>query len=305
MRLSKTDKLFFISLFPSAIIVIGLLCLFLLVTSSHSLDSILTYGIRLFIESAWNPEKELYGIFSPIIGTLVTSLIATCTALVFSIPLSIFVVEYLNKQVRDVFTSIVELMGGVPTIIYAVWALHYLAPFMKTTIMEPLHEYLGFIPLFSCRPITGLSILTAGVAIGISLIPYMTSIIIESYRLVPTIYKEACLSIGATKYELVKIMLAIVKPAIVASAILGFARASGETTIAVTTVGNAMSTGICIIGPSYTVPALLASQYANANLYRYAESVLYAAASVILLFTLILSFAGLGILEKWRARIVV
>lgn len=305
MGWSKTDKLFFISLLPAAIIVISLLCLFLLVTASRSWSSVLTYGIKLFLESAWNPEKELYGILSPIAGTLVTSLIATCTALLLSIPLSVFIVEYLNKRVQDVFASIVELMGGVPTIMYAVWALHYLVPFMKTTIMEPLHEYLGFIPLFSCRPITGLSLLTAGIAIGISLVPYITSIIIESYRLVPATYKEACLSIGATKYELVKIMLAIIKPAIAASAILGFARASGETTIAVTVVGNAVSTSMCIIGPGYTVPALLASQYANANLYQYAESVLYAAASVILLFTLVLSFAGLGILEKWRVRVVV
>ncbi|MEM1720026.1 MAG: phosphate ABC transporter permease subunit PstC [Desulfurococcaceae archaeon] len=305
MSWSRTDKLFFISLLPSAIIVTGLLGLFLFVVLIHSWDSILAYGARLFVESVWNPEKELYGILSPIIGTLLTSLIATCTALVFSVSLSIFVVEYLNKRVQNIFVPIIELMGGVPTIVYAIWALHYLVPFMKASIMEPLHKYLGFIPLFSCQPTTGFSILIAGIAIGIPLIPYTTSIIVESYKLVPLTYKEACFGIGATKYELVKVMLAIIKPAIIASAILSFARASGETTIAVTTVGNAMSTSVCIIGPGYTVPALLASQYANANLYQYAESVLYAAALTILLLTLVLSFIGLRILEKWRVRIVV
>lgn len=305
MKRSKTDTLFFISLTPSAIVVVGLILLFLIVVFSRSRESLTVYGINLLTSTGWSPEQEVYGILSPIVGTFVVSAISTLIALLLSIPLSVFIVEYLKGFLRDLFSSLVELMGGMPTVIYAVWALRYLVPVMREMVLEPLYVYLGFIPIFSCKPVAGFSLLTAGLVIGISITPFTTSIIMESYKLIPTTYREACLGIGATRYELVRSMLSISKPAILAAAVLGFARASGETTIAATVVGNAFTTQMCIIGPGYTVPALIASQYENANLYKYAESVLYVAASIILLATLFASFVGLRILERWRLRIVV
>lgn len=305
MKWSKTDKLFFVSLLPSSIVIIGLLSVTLLVVSSQSYKSISIYGFSLFTGNTWNAEREEYGLLTPIIGTFTTSTLATLISLFFSIPLSIFLTEFLRGRIRDVFTSLVELMAGIPTVVYAVWGLNYVSPFMRDHVLGPLHAYLGFIPFFSCRPLTGLSILTASVVLGISLVPFTTSIILESYKLIPLTYREACLGIGATRYELVKELLSISKPAVLAASILAFARASGETTIAATIVGNTFTTGLCIIGPGYTIPALIANQYANANLYEYAESVLYAAALIILIITLILSFTGLRTLEKWRVKIVV
>lgn len=305
MGWSRSDKLFFISILPSAIIVVGLLGVTVLMVASNAYTSIATYGVELFTRSIWNAEREEYGILSPVMGTFLTSIFATLISMFFSIPLTVFLSDFLSGRVRDFFVSLVELMGGIPTIIYAIWGLYYVAPFMKTHLLEPLHIYLGFIPLFSCKPVTGVSILTASVVLGISLVPFSTSIMLESYKLIPLTYREACLGIGATRYELVKEMLSISKPAILASIVLAFARASGETTIAATLVGNAFTTGLCILGPGYTVPALIANQYANANLYRYAESVLYASALVVLTVTLVLSFIGLRVLERWRVRIVV
>lgn len=302
-RLSH-DKVFFISFLPISIIVASILVVFFITLLNYSLSAIKVFGLRLFIESAWDPEKELYGVAAPVIGTFITSFIAVVASLFFSIPLSIFVLEFLRGRLRDVLASIVELMGGVPTIVYAIWSLNYLTVFLKSYVMEPLHRYLGFIPLFSCKPIAGLSIFTAGVAIGISLVPYMTSIIIESYRLIPSMYREACLGIGATRYETIRILFSLARPAIIAATLLGFARATGETTIAVATIGNAISLSSCILGPGSTVSALIASQYENASLYMYAGPVLYASALLILVVTLILSFIGLRILERWRVRIV-
>ncbi|MEM1645678.1 MAG: phosphate ABC transporter permease subunit PstC [Ignisphaera sp.] len=299
------DKMFFISFLPTAIIISGILVIFFIILLNQSIQSITIFGLNLFIQSVWNPEKEVYGVFAPIIGTFITSSIAVVISLVFSIPLAILITEYLKGRPRDILSSIVELMGGIPTIVYAVWSLYYLAPFLRSYIMVPLHNYLSFIPFFSCRPITGLTIFTASVAIGISLVPYTTSLIIESYKLIPVMYREACLGIGATRYETIKILLSLAKPAIIASAILGFARASGETTIAVTTIGNSMYLSLCLFTPGYTVSALIASQYENAGLYKYAESVLHVAALSILITTLILSFIGLRILDRWRVKIVV
>lgn len=305
MNWSRTDKLFFLSLLPSAILIIGLLGITLLVVSSQSYKSISIYGLSLFTENTWSAEREEYGLLSPLIGTFTISTLATLISLFFSIPLSIFLAEFIRGRVRDVFTSMVELMAGVPTVVYAVWGLNYVSPFMRDYVLDPIYNYLGFIPIFSCRPLTGLSVLTASVVLGISLVPFTTSLILESYKLIPVTYREACLAIGATRYELVKELISISRPAILAASILAFARASGETTIAATVIGNAFTRGLCIIGPGYTVPALIANQYANANLYMYAESVLYAAALIILIVTLVLSFLGLRTLERWRVRIVV
>lgn len=305
MVTARSDKIFLLSTLPSAIVVIGLIGVTLLVVGSRAYDSMRIYGARLFIDNVWSPEREEYGLLSPIAGTFIVSFLATLLSLIFSIPLTIFLSEILRGRIKDLFSSLIELMSGLPTVIYAVWGLNYLAPLIKDHILDPLHTYLGFIPLFSCKPLTGLSLLTASIVLGISLVPYTTSIIYESYRMIPLAYREACLGIGATRYELVKTMLSISKPAILASSILSFARASGETTIAATLVGNAYTSSLCILGPGYTVPALIANQYANANLYIHAESVLYSAALVILLTTLVLSLTGLRILERWRLRIVV
>lgn len=302
---SKRDMLFFFSLLPSASILVALLTLILYSIVARSVDAFRALGIDMLLKSMWSPENEAYGILSPVVGTFVVASIAVATSLLFSVPLSVLVVELVHGKLREALILLVELMGGLPTVVYALWSLNFLMPFLRDYVMMPLHAYLGFVPPFSCRPVTGFSVFVAGVAIGISLIPYMASIIIESYRSIPSMYREACLGIGATRYELVRILLSLSKPAIVAAAMLGFARAAGETTIAAVVVGSSMHLSPCIFAPGHTVSALIASQYANAALYRYAEPVLYASSLIVLASALVLSFAGLNVLDKWRVRVVV
>lgn len=305
MNKGRSDRILFLSLAPFSFILVGLMALFLFVLVNRSWESLAVFDGSILTRNLWDPENEGYGVLGPLLGTLITSGIATIIALALSIPLSIFIVDFLKGPLREVFASVIEMMGGMPTIIYAIWAMWYFAPVIKEALLDPLHQYLGFIPLFSCTPLAGFSVLTAGIVIGISLVPYSTAIISESYRMLPATYREACLGIGATRYEATRILMSLLKPAIIASALLSFARGAGETTIAVATVGNAMSLGTCIIGPGYTISALIASQYANAGLYRYAESVLYFGALVVLAITLLASLAGLVLLEKWRVRVVV
>jgi len=302
---SKRDKLFFLSLLPLSVSLLAILILSVTTIVLRSLDSFQHFGFQLITSSVWNPEKEVYGLLAPIIGSLATSALAVLTALVLSLPLSIMIAEYLRGFAKSVVSSVVELMGGMPTIIYAVWASQYLVPFLKQLAMEPLHRALPFIPLFSCRPITGFSIFAAGIAIGISIVPYVTALILEAYQSIPMMYREACYGIGATKYETVRVMISLARPAIIAALILGFARALGETTIAVATVGNSMYLSSCLFAPGYTVSALIASQFANAYLYQYAETVLYSSILVVVVTAIALSFYGSTTIVRWRSRIVV
>jgi phosphate transport system permease protein len=303
--MTRKDKLFFISLLPLSSSLLTILVLSIATVALKSLDSFQTFGLNLLISSTWNPERGVYGFLAPLIGSVTTSILAVITALFLSLPLTIIIAEYLRGIVKNVVSSIVELMGGMPTIIYAVWASQYLVPFLKEFIMEPLHNVFKFIPLFSCRPITGFSIFASGISIGISIVPYVTAIILEAYQSIPLAYREACYGIGATRYESIKILLSLARPAIVASLILGFARSLGETTIAAVTVGNSMYLSSCLFAPGYTVSALIASQFANAHLYPYAESVLYASILFVMMISIALSFYGSSTIIRWRSRIVV
>uniref|UniRef100_A0A7C5UZH6 ABC transporter permease subunit n=1 Tax=Ignisphaera aggregans TaxID=334771 RepID=A0A7C5UZH6_9CREN len=305
MIMTRKDKLFFISLLPLSSSLLAILILSIATIALKSLDSLQIFGFNLLTSSIWNPEKGIYGLLAPLIGSVITSILAVFTALVLSLPLSIIIVEYLRGIVKNIVSSIVELMGGMPTIIYAVWASQYLVPFLKEFLMEPLHNTFKYIPLFSCRPITGFSIFATGLSIGISIIPYVTTIILEAYQSIPLAYREACYGIGATRYESIKIMLSLARPAIIAALILGFARSLGETTIAAVTVGNSMYLSSCLFAPGYTVSALIASQFANAYLYPYAESVLYASILFVVLISVALSFYGSSIIIRWRSKIVV
>jgi phosphate transport system permease protein len=303
--MTRKDKLFFISLLPLSSSLLTILVLSIATVALKSLDSLQTFGLNLLISSTWNPEIGVYGFLAPLIGSVTTSILAVITALFLSLPLTIIIAEYLRGIVKNVVSSIVELVGGMPTIIYAVWASQYLVPLLKEFIMEPLHNVFKFIPLFSCRPITGFSIFASGISIGISIVPYVTAIILEAYQSIPLAYREACYGIGATRYESIKIMLSLARPAIVAALILGFARSLGETTIAAVTVGNSMYLSSCLFAPGYTVSALIASQFANAHLYPYAESVLYASILFVMMISIALSFYGSSTIIRWRSRIVV
>jgi phosphate transport system permease protein len=303
--MTRKDRLFFISLLPLSSSLLAILVLSIATVALKSLDSLQTFGLNLLISSTWNPEIGVYGFLAPLIGSVTTSILAVITALFLSLPLTIIIAEYLRGIVKNVVSSIVELVGGMPTIIYAVWASQYLVPFLKEFIMEPLHNVFKFIPLFSCRPITGFSIFASGISIGISIVPSVTAIILEAYQSIPLAYREACYGIGATRYESIRIMLSLARPAIVAALILGFARSLGETTIAAVTVGNSMYLSSCLFAPGYTVSALIASQFANAHLYPYAESVLYASILFVMMISIALSFYGSSTIIRWRSRIVV
>jgi phosphate transport system permease protein len=303
--LSRKDKLFFMSLLPLSLSLLAILIISIAVIGIRSIDSISFFGSKLYTMSIWDPEAGVYGLLAPIAGSIVTSVIAILTASFFSIPLTITIAEYLKGSTKNIVSSIVELMGGLPTIIYAVWASQYLVPFLKQYVMDPLYSYLSFIPLFSCKPITGFSVLAAGISIGISITPYVTALILEAYQSIPSIYREACYGIGATRYESIKILLSLARPAIIAALVLGFARSLGETTIAVATIGNSMNLNLCLFSPSYTVSALIASQFANAYLYPYAESVLYAGMLILVIISILLSLYGSTTIIRWRSRVIV
>nr|WP_317896004.1 phosphate ABC transporter permease subunit PstC [Pyrofollis japonicus] len=306
--LHRSDKLLYYSLLPFASIIVATFILLFIVISYVSFPAIRRYGTSILTATRWapneaSPESSVYGLLAPLFGTLVSSTIAVILALPVAVSVVLVLEEYAPQRLREVIGSIIELMAGLPTIVYGLWGLEVLAPMLRKHVYSPLHELLGFIPLFSCRPITGFNLATAGVLLAIMILPYMVAVARDAYRSIPFIYREAALAIGATRYEYARIMLGLARPGIIAAALLGFGRAAGETVAVALVVGNTPYVGACLFKPAYTVSSLIANQFANANLYPYMMNVLFFGGLLLLLIGMVANTIAVIMIEKVRKRL--
>ena len=302
---SRSDKLFFYTLLPFIGIVLSIFIILFKVLVENSLPIFVREGLGFIASNTWrpseaNPKMEYYGILSPIIGTFYTSLVALVFALPASIALTIFVNEYVPLRFKNFVVNLIEITAGLPTVLYGIWGAFILAPLLREYVMVTLNKYLWFIPIFSCTPAAPTTIFTAGVVLAIMVTPFIISVIREAYEFIPLSYREAALSIGTTKYEYVKIMISMIKPAILAALLLGFGRVAGETIAVSMTIGNSFSLSICLFEPGYTISSLIANQFSNAEFYHYMTYALYGAGFILLIIGLILNFVGLYLLMRWR-----
>ncbi len=308
MRKSRSDKLLFYSLLPFAIIIIILFILLFSIIGLEAIPALKALGVKNLLGSRWAPSESSaqpvsYGLLPALIGTLVSSTIAVILALPLTISAVLAIEEYAPRRLREVLGSTIELMAGIPTIVYGLWGMEVLGPFLHEHVYKGLYGLLGFVPLFSCRPLTGYNIATAGVLLSIMIFPYMVAISRDAYRAIPFTYREAALAIGANRYEYARIMLGMIKPGLIAAALLGFGRAAGETVAVALVVGNNPSLSSCILRPGTTISALIANQFANASLYPYMLNVLYFGGLVLLIIGMIANAIAVVLLSGVRKRL--
>ncbi|BAN89505.1 phosphate ABC transporter permease subunit PstC [Aeropyrum camini] len=300
------DRPFFTLLFIASSISASILVILFIVLAYYSIPAFQQYGFGVYIRSAWKSLETGpgdYGLLVPIAGTLVSASLAVAIGLPASLSAVIFAEEIIPPsmhRVREAFNTIVDVMTGLPTIVYGLWGVTFLAPTLKDTLLEWLYTYLSFIPLFSCKPLTGTTILTASLLLSLMIVPFIYAVVRESYRQIPRTYREAALSLGTTKYEYTRIMLGMVKPAILAGVLIGFGRAAGETVAVALVVGNTFNMPTCLLAPSYTVSSLIANQFANASLYPYMTNVLVAGGLFLLALGIVTNILGLSYLRRVR-----
>lgn len=305
-KMPAGDRRLFYSLAPAAVISMGILVVMTVLFIYYSIPAVRVYGTKLITTSTWSPSEygePSYGLLIPILGTLISSIIAVVIALPLALSAVFFTEEVLPRSmdsVRSAFASLIEAMTGIPTIVYGLWGLMVLSPFLRDNVYQPLYRYLGFIPLFSCEPVTGSTILTAGILLSIMITPFIYAVVRQSYNQVPRTYKEAILALGATRYEYARILFGMIKPAILAGALIGFGRAAGETVAVALVVGNTFNPPTCILSPSYTVSALIANQFANAPLYPYMVNVLVLGGLILLVLGIISNILGVMYLARVR-----
>ena len=257
-------------------------------------------GLSFIFRSAWNPVREDYGILPALLGTLIVSAIAISIALPLAISLAVFSAELAPKSIKRIINSVSDLMAGLPSVIYGLWGLYVLAPALNQYVMTPLHQYLGFVPLFSTKPIPT-NLFTAGVLLAIMIIPFASSIIREAYSAVPHHLKEAAYSLGMTRWEVIRTLLGYIRSSILAGAFLALGRAMGETVAVAMVVGNTLTFPRSLFDIGYTIPSLIANQFPTAEAYSYMMPALYGGALILFIAGLIINLAGL----YWIRRVMV
>jgi len=304
---SRSDRLFYYALLPFASTAFAIILATLAILVAKGAPALQFYGLEVFLSTRWlpsevDPAKAAYGLLPAIAGTLATALIAVSVALPLSLALTVFIEELAPGRVRDALSSLVDVMAGMPTIVYGVWGIGFLAPALAP-VYARLSSSLGFIPLFSCEPTGGFSVLTAGLLLAIMIIPFVFAVVKEAYRAIPATYREAALSLGMTRYEYTRLLMGMIKPAIIAGVLLGFGRAASETVAVALVIGNAFNLPLCIIGPGITISSLIANQFGEANLYPLMQNVLYLGGLVLLVLGLISNFLGILMLTRVRVRV--
>jgi len=261
-------------------------CIFLTLFLS-SIPSISKFGFKFFTSEVWDPVAGKFGALPFIVGTLLTSVTSLLLSIPFSISVSIFLAEYFPQGfISNIFSSALELLAGIPSIIYGMWGLFSLAPVIRK-----------FQTIFNLPPY-GVGIFTASVVLAIMIIPYSASIAREVISMVPQDLKEAAYSLGATKYEVIKkVVLPFSSSGIIAGFLLSFGRALGETMAVTMVIGNSYFMPKDIFSPAHTISSVIANEFAEATDPVYVSSLIFLGL-VLFIITFIFSFIGRWIIKK-------
>ncbi|HEY1607530.1 MAG TPA: phosphate ABC transporter permease subunit PstC [Allosphingosinicella sp.] len=264
-----------------------------------------TFGFGFITSRDWNPVELKFGAFVPIYGTLVTSAIALLIAVPVSIGIALFLTDIAPRWTRGPIAIAIELLAAVPSIIYGMWGLFVFAPFMGAHVEPWLNDHLGTMPivgpLFSGPPI-GIGMLTAGIVLGIMIIPFIASVARDVFNAVPSALKEAAVSLGSTRWEILsRVTLPYTRSAIVGAIFLGLGRALGETMAVTFVLGNAHDLSASLLMPSNSIAAVIANEFTEADTDLYRSSLIALAFLLFIVTLIVLTVAKLMLLRMDRA----
>jgi phosphate transport system permease protein len=267
-----------------------------------AMPALRTFGVAFLTQEIWNPVTERFGALAPIYGTIVTSLIAMAIAVPIGLLIAVFLTELCPMWLRRPVGIAIELLAGIPSIIYGIWGLFVFAPFLQRTLQPALIDTFGHIPLLSTifeGPPYGIGILTAGLILAIMVLPFITSISRDVFEAVPPVLKEAAYGIGCTTWEVVrKVVFPYTRVGVIGGVMLGLGRALGETMAVTFVIGNAHKVPTSILAPGTTISATIANEFTEAVGDVYTASLI---ALGLILF--VITFIVLAIARYMLARI--
>jgi phosphate transport system permease protein len=251
----------------AALFIIGLVAALAVELYEGSASSISTFGPAFLLGRTWDPNHGIFGAMPLIYGTLLTSAIAILIGLPISLGVAIFISEKLKSHqgLAYLLGTLVDLLAAVPSVIYGLWGLLILSPLLRDYVEKPLHQYLGFIPVFSGAPF-GLDFFTAGVILAIMIIPTMSAVSRNVLKAVPNSQREAMYSLGATEWEVTqKSVLPYARSGIFGAFVLGLGRAVGETMAVTMVIGNSPTITANLFSSGATLSSLIANQFGESS----------------------------------------
>jgi phosphate transport system permease protein len=271
-----------------------------------SLPALRTFGFNFLTTDRWNPVTENFGALAPIYGTLITSFIAMLIAVPVGLMIAFFLTELCPQWLRRPIGIAIELLAGIPSIIYGIWGLFIFAPFLQETLQPFLINTLGNVPgiapLFAGPPY-GIGMLTAGLILAIMVLPFVTSISRDVFDAVPPVLKEAAYGVGCTTWEVVRyVVLPYARVGVIGGVMLGLGRALGETMAVTFVIGNAHRVSASLLAPATTISASIANEFTEAvgDLYT---SALIALGLILFVITFIVLAAARYMLMRIERRI--
>ncbi|HYH18992.1 MAG TPA: phosphate ABC transporter permease subunit PstC [Azospirillum sp.] len=233
-----------------------------------AMPALSAFGLSFVTTEVWNPVTDRFGALAPIYGTLVTSAIAMMVGVPVSFGIALFITEICPVWLKRPLGVAIELLAGIPSIIYGIWGLFVFAPFMQSTVQPFLIATLGNVPgisgLFQGPPY-GIGVLTAGFILGIMVLPFITSITRDVFETVPPMLKESAYGVGATTWEVVwKVVLPYTRVGVVGGVMLGLGRALGETMAVTFVIGNSHRIAHSLLAPGTTISAAIANEFTEA-----------------------------------------
>jgi phosphate transport system permease protein len=264
----KQDKLFSLLLKCITVLSFSILALMILSFAIKSSLVISKSGIEVLTRTEWIPSKNIFGVLGPAYGTLVTTFIALILAAPFCMGIAFSVVEVFPKRLSALITLAIDIMAGIPSIIFGMWALFFLSPLILHYVEVPLFSYLQGYELenyfFDGEP-TGLGLFTTAIILAIMILPYITLVLVEAFRSVPSLLRESAYGLALYKYEYIfHILLPYTKKAILGAFILGCARALGETMAVTFVIGYSNIFSPSIFGPGTSLTSTLANEFGEA-----------------------------------------
>jgi phosphate transport system permease protein len=249
---------------------------------NKSLPSIHKFGWSFIKNKTWDPVQDEFGALPFIFGTLFSSLIGLFIALPLSVGIAIFLSELCPKWMEQPISLLVELLAAIPSIVYGLFGMFIMAPWLREKIEPWLGDHLGFMPLFKGPPY-GFGMLAAGLILTLMILPIIASISRDVMKAIPGSQREAAYALGATKWETIKIVLTSSKSGILGATILGLGRAVGETMAVTMVIGNSPKMSLSLFDPGYTMASVIANEFTEATSDVYLSSLIEIA---LLLFVL-------------------
>jgi phosphate transport system permease protein len=275
-----------------AFILLSLVLIMLYEMLRKSIPSIEKFGWGFITSQEWDPVHDNFGALPFIFGTLYSSLIALVIAVPLSVGIAIFLSEFAPKWLEQPMSLMVELLAAIPSIVYGLFGIFVMTPWLRKTVEPFFGKHLGFVFLFKGPPY-GLGMLAAALILTVMILPIITSISRDIMKSIPDTQREAAFAMGATKWEVVKVVLTGAKSGILGATLLGLGRAVGETMAVTMVIGNRPDISFSLFEPGHTMASVLANEFTEATSDLYVSSLIEIALLLFVLTVILNAFARL------------